>query len=120
MHHPFLSASKKAKYLAHLAGRAKAWPVPAEERIVETSWGRTFMRISGPADAPPIVLLPGGGTNSLMWTPMVAGLAARHRVYAVDSIMDIGLSTNTRRARNADDLSAWLDERAHGRSAVPP
>lgn len=110
MHDPFVSESKKTKYLAHVAERAKAWPVPVEERTVETSWGRTFMRISGPADAPPLVLLPGGGTSSLMWTPMVARLAERHRVHALDSILDIGLSANARPVKSADELTAWLDE----------
>lgn len=110
MHDPFVSESKQAKYLAHLAERAKAWPVPVEERTVETSWGPTFMRVSGPVDAPPLVLLPGGATSSLMWTPMVAGLAARHRVHALDSIVDVGRSANTRPVKSADDLVAWLDE----------
>lgn len=110
MHYPFASESKKAKYLAHLAERAKAWPVPVEERTVETSWGPTFMRISGPANAPPLVLLPGGATSSLMWTPMVAGLAARHRVHALDSIIDVGRSANARPVKTSDDLTDWLDE----------
>lgn len=110
MHHPYVSEEKKTKYLSHLAKRAEAWPVPVEERTLDTSWGSTFMRISGPADAPPLVLLPGGGTTSLMWTPLVAGLAAKHRVYALDSVMDLGRSARTRHAQNADDLSAWLLE----------
>lgn len=110
MHHPYLSEEKQQQYLAHLATRAQAWPVPVEERTVDTSWGATFMRISGPVDAPPLVLLPGGGTTSLMWTPMVAGLAAKYRVYALDSVMDLGRSVRSRDAKNADDLCAWLDE----------
>lgn len=110
MHYPFSSESKKAKYLAHLAERAKAWPVPVEERTVETSWGPTFMRVSGPGSAPPLVLLPGGATSSLMWTPMVAGLAARYRVHAFDSIIDVGRSANARPVKTREDLTDWLDE----------
>ncbi|MCC6521393.1 MAG: alpha/beta hydrolase [Polyangiaceae bacterium] len=110
MHFPFLSEDKKQRYVAHLAERAKAWPVPCEERTVETSRGRTFMRISGPADAPPLVLLPGGATSSLMWRPVIAGLASRYRVYALDSILDVGLSANSGPVKTVDDLVEWLDE----------
>lgn len=110
MHHPFASQSKKEKYLAHLAERAKAWPVSMEERTVETSWGPTFLRVSGPSSAPPLVLFPGGATSSLMWTPMVGGLAARYRVHALDSIIDVGRSANARPVKTSDDLTSWLDE----------
>ena len=41
---------------------------------------------------------------------MVAGLAAKYRVYALDSVMDLGRSVRSRDAKNADDLCAWLDE----------
>ncbi len=109
-HHPFASETKKAKYVAHLQQRATAWPIAFEEKVVETAHGRTFMRISGPVDAPPLVLLPGGGTNSLMWQPNIAGLSAHYRTYALDSILDIGLSANTQPIKTVDDLTAWLEE----------
>lgn len=109
-HHPFLSEKKKAQYLAHLEQRAADWPIPFEERTVETPSGRTFMRISGPVDAPPLVLLPGGGTTSLMWQPNIAGLSEHYRTYALDSILDIGRSANTRPIKTVDELTAWLEE----------
>lgn len=109
-HHPFVSATKKAQYLAHLQQRAAAWPIPSEGRTVETARGRTFMRISGPVDAPPLVLLPGGGTTSLMWQPNIAGLSEHYRTYALDSILDIGLSANTHPVKTVDELTEWLEE----------
>ncbi|MBL8920719.1 MAG: alpha/beta hydrolase [Myxococcaceae bacterium] len=109
-HYPFASESKKARYLAHLQQRAAAWPIPFEGRTVETARGRTFMRISGPADAPPLVLLPGGGTSSLMWQPNIGGLSAHYRTYALDSIVDLGLSANTHPVKTVDDLTTWLEE----------
>lgn len=110
LHDPFVSEKKKAKYLSHLEQRAAAWPIPFEERTVETAHGRTFMRISGPVDAPPLVLLPGGGTSSLMWTPNIAGLSGHYRTYALDSILDVGRSVNTQPIKTVDDLTAWLEE----------
>ena len=109
-HHPFVSAKAMEKYLQFNDQRAKAWPVPFEARTVETPSGRTFMRVSGPADAPPMVLLPGGGTHSLMWIPNIAELSLHHRVYALDSILDVGRSSNSRPIKKVEELTAWLDE----------
>ncbi len=109
-HHPFLSAKKQAQYLEFNAQQAKAWPVPFEEKVVETKQGRTFMRVSGPVDAPPLVLLPGGGAHSLMWIPTIAGLSQHHRTYALDSILDVGRSANTVPIRTVEDLTQWLED----------
>lgn len=109
-HYPFLSEKAKSRYLEFNDQRAKGWPVPCECRTVETSRGRTFMRVSGPEGAPPLVLLPGGGTHSLMWMPNVAGLSGPYRTYALDSIHDVGRSANLLPVKTVDDLAAWLDE----------
>lgn len=109
-HHPFASAAKKQQYLAHLQTRAAAWPIPFEGMTVETARGRTFMRISGPVDAPPLVLLPGGGISSLMWQPNIAGLSEHYRTFALDSILDVGLSANTQPIKTVEHLTDWLEE----------
>lgn len=109
-YHPFLSARAKTQYLAHNEKRGKDWPVPCECRTIDTPHGRTFMRVSGPADAPPLVLLPGGGTHSLMWIPNISALSGHYRTYAVDSILDVGRSANTCPIKTVEDLTAWLDE----------
>lgn len=108
--HPFRSESARQKYLAHYDRRASHWPVPSEARLVDTRDGRTFVRISGPANAPAIVLLPGVSSSSLIWLPNIAELSERHRVYAIDSIFDFGRSISKRAMRSAMDLVNWLDE----------
>ena len=62
---PFGSAKAKEQYLAMYDANAKAWSVDSETRNIETSFGQTFVRISGPVDGPSLVLLPGGGVTSL-------------------------------------------------------
>ncbi len=89
-YHPFRSAEAKAKYLALYDEAAKDWPIPSEGRMVDTSYGQTFVRISGPVDAPPLVLLPGAGCCSLMWRLNIEALSQRHRTYAVDTLINIG------------------------------
>lgn len=96
----------KERYQAFL----KHWPVPNEQRRVPTSQGETFVVISGPADAPPLVLLHGGAANSAMWMGEVAAFARCFRVYCIDMIGEPGLSAPARPSLATDAHAAWLNE----------
>jgi pimeloyl-ACP methyl ester carboxylesterase len=89
---------------------AKHWPVASEERMAPTSYGETFVRITGPEDAPPLVLLPGAFGTSLLWAPNIQVLSQTCRCFAVDQVGEVGRSTCTRPIRRISDLMAWLDE----------
>lgn len=109
-YHPFRSLEAKEKFLASYDSAAKKWPVPSTTRLVDTSYGKTYVRISGPVDAPPLVLLHGIGGNSLQWIPNIKALSAHYRTYAVDNIYDFGRSVYTRPMRSPDDFVSWLNE----------
>jgi pimeloyl-ACP methyl ester carboxylesterase len=109
-YHPFRSQQAKVQYEALVAERAKAWPVPAEARVVETPAGRTFARVSGREGDPPLVLLPGIRGTSLTWIPNIAALSRQYRTVALDTIYDIGLSARRRKKLTRADLVPWLDE----------
>lgn len=109
-HHPFRSQKAKERYLELYDSRAKLWPVPSETRMVETSFGQTFVRISGPLEAPPLVLLPGANTTSLLWIPNIKTLSEFYRTYAVDNIYDFGRSVYTQKFKVPGDFVSWLDE----------
>lgn len=109
-YHPFRSAVAQEKYLALYDVRAEKWPVPSDTRMVETSYGSTFVRISGPENAPSLVLLHGGGGNSLQWIPNVKALSKAYRVYAIDNIYDPGRSIYIRKMDRSIDMVYWLEE----------
>ncbi|MFH1313896.1 MAG: alpha/beta hydrolase [Candidatus Eisenbacteria bacterium] len=109
-HYPFKTEEAEQQYQEYYDERAKEWPPLSETRYVETSFGKTHVRICGQENAPPLVLLPSGFASSLIWIPNIQGLAANFRIYAVDNIYDVGLSVNTRPVVDADDLTDWLDE----------
>jgi pimeloyl-ACP methyl ester carboxylesterase len=109
-YHPFKSEKAKQTYLTYYDEHAKRWPIPSEEKMVKTSFGQTFVRISGPEDDPPLVLLPGDSENSLTWIPQIEALSADHRTYAVDNIFDWGRSIYTRPMKKPGDYVQWLDE----------
>jgi len=93
--YPFISEEARERYLSFNDEKARRWwPSASEERMVDTSFGQTFLRIVGEDDetAPPLVLIPGDGETSLAWTFVVESLSKEFRVYALDLINDIGRS----------------------------
>jgi pimeloyl-ACP methyl ester carboxylesterase len=109
-HHPFRSARAQERYLSLYDRRAEDWPVSSQTRMVGTSYGHTFVRISGAQAAPPLVLLHGVGGNSLQWIWNIEALSADYRVYAIDDIMGHGRSIYTRTLEGPGDYTNWLDE----------
>jgi pimeloyl-ACP methyl ester carboxylesterase len=86
------------------------WPVPHEERRIDTRFGETFVVVSGPVDAPPLVVLHGAQANAAAYVFEVEAWAAHFRVYAIDTIGDAGLSTEARPPLDSDAHTLWLDD----------
>lgn len=86
------------------------WQVPAQRRQIRTSQGETFVVTCGFEDAPPVVLLHGGGTNSTIWLGDAARWSQTRRVYLVDVIGEPGLSAASRPPLKSDAYAAWLDD----------
>jgi len=106
----FVDQKARERYFATYAAILRKWPVPAEELDIETRFGSTRVRRSGTGRGTPIVLLHGIMGTSLSWYPYIAELAARHRVYAVDSIGEPGRSIQTRPLETNDDVADWLTD----------
>jgi len=109
-HHPFKSQKAKEAYLKYYDEKAEQWPITSETQFVDTSFGQTFVRISGPKNSPSLVLLPGDTVNSLDWMPLIEDLSKDYRTYAIDHIYDNGRSIYTCPIKKPDDLVQWLDE----------
>jgi pimeloyl-ACP methyl ester carboxylesterase len=109
-YHPFRSERAKRAYLERYNNRAAAWPVPSGECYVDTSFGCTFVRVSGPDGAQPVVMLPGIGSPGLLFQVNVASLSHHFQTFAVDNIHDYGRSIETSPVRGIDDFTTWLDE----------
>lgn len=110
-YYPYRSEEVRNRCFAHLdALAARTWPADSSEQFVATSYGRTFVRVTGPADGPALVLLHGAGATSLMWAPNVRVLSEEFRTFAVDQIGEFGKSGCSRPVRSFGDLVGWLDE----------
>jgi len=110
-YYPYRTASARELCFRYLDGlAAKQWPIVSEERMVPTTLGATFVRVSGPPDAPVLFLLHGAGSTSLMWAPNIGALSREYRTVAVDQIGEFGKSVCVKPVQSLQDLIAWLDE----------
>jgi pimeloyl-ACP methyl ester carboxylesterase len=86
------------------------WPVPNRQLTIPTREGDTFVIVSGEANAIPVVLFHGSGTNSAVWIRDIAEWARPFCVYAVDMIGEPGLSAPSRPALRSEAHASWLDD----------
>jgi pimeloyl-ACP methyl ester carboxylesterase len=104
----FKSEAARVRFIAGYDTVLRRWPVAYEERDLPTRLGATHVVVSGPPDAPPLLLLPCFHGTATVWRPNVEALARQHRVYAVDVIGQAGKSIASRRIRSRRDFADWL------------
>jgi pimeloyl-ACP methyl ester carboxylesterase len=107
---PFCSPQARARFIAKYDAVVADWPVPCEERDVRTEFGTTHVIVSGPASAPPLVLLHGAAATALMWRPVIEELSATYRCYCVDTIIEGNKSIASRRIVGKANLVTWLKQ----------
>jgi len=106
---PFKSEAAKQRYLALYDNEAAKWPIQSETRMVESKYGSTFVRISGPEEAPVIVFLPGKFTSCNMWIRNIEALSKNYRTYAVDTIDNYGRSLPVKPMASIRSYVDWMD-----------
>lgn len=106
----FKSSEGEARVLAVYDAAMKLWPIPYEERDVPTRYGSTHIIVSGPAEAPPLVLLHCALMTSSIWSPIIADLSQDYRTYAVDVMGDIGRTVPTNPPETYPEFAQWLVE----------
>ena len=104
------TTEKQAAFFAAYDAMLGRWPGPVERLDVPSRFGVTRVNAIGPADAPPLVLLHGGGTTSTVWYANVGALSRTYRVYAIDAIGDRGRTVYSGEPIGTlADLMAWVD-----------
>jgi pimeloyl-ACP methyl ester carboxylesterase len=110
----FKTPEGEAAFLAAYDAAMKLWPVPYEELEIPNRFGTTHIIVSGPNDAPPLVLLHGYMATSAMWAPNIADFSKDYRVHAIDVMGQPSKSIPTVPIRNAEDYAVWLAETLDG------
>jgi len=108
----FKTPEGEAAFLAAYDAAMKLWHVPYEEIEIPTRFGTTHVVISGPPDAPPLVLLHGMSMTLTMWSPNIADFSKDYRVYAIDMMGQPGKSIPDydEPIRDVTDFMGWLHE----------
>lgn len=106
----FKTSEGEAQYLAAYDRVMAHWPVPFETVNVLTRFGSTHAIVSGPKDAPSLVLLHGNFAGATMWHPNIADLSRLRRVYAFDIIGNLGKSRAIYIPHTRLEYAEWLVE----------
>jgi pimeloyl-ACP methyl ester carboxylesterase len=88
----YASPEVKERFMAIYDEKMQGWPVPFEDVFLDTEYGTVHIIVSGPEDAPPLLLLHASGVAGWSWKYNAAGLSEHYRTYAIDLIGDAGKS----------------------------
>jgi len=91
----YKSPEIKARFMEIYDEKMTDWPVSYEDVFVDTQYGVVHVIVSGPEDAPPMLLLHASGVASWSWKYNVEDLSRNYRTYAIDLIGDAGKSEFT-------------------------
>jgi pimeloyl-ACP methyl ester carboxylesterase len=106
----FKTEAAAARYMAAYDAVLAKWPVAYQEIKVPTRLGPTHVIASGPADAPPLVLLHAAMATATVWRPNVEALSEHFRVYAVDIVGQGGKTVASRKVESRRDYADWLND----------
>lgn len=104
----FSPPESQIKFMAAYNTDLNHWPVDYRPANIASDFGSTFVLISGPKEAPPLILLHAARANSLQWQPNVSDLSQHFRVYALDILGDAGKSDPGLGLQSRADCEAWL------------
>jgi pimeloyl-ACP methyl ester carboxylesterase len=107
----FRTEETRAKLMAMDDEALRRWPTRVERLFVATRYGRTHVVASGDPGSPPLVLLHPMGIAAFAWSSIAGELSKAHRLYALDTIGDIGCSELTdpkRTPKTGRDYTNWL------------
>jgi len=88
----YTSPEAETKLMEIYEARLAEWPVPYESVFLETTYGQVHVIISGPEEAPPVLLLHASGVSAWSWLYNIEALSQHYRTYAIDTIGDAGKS----------------------------
>jgi len=109
----YQSSELKQKLWKIYDAKLAQWPVPNTIRIVECDYGKVHVIISGPEEAPPVLLLHAASMGGWSWLYNVEALSQDYRTYAIDYIGEPGKSVLTDMNKVPMDGKALSDLYGH-------
>jgi pimeloyl-ACP methyl ester carboxylesterase len=109
----FRTEETRQKLMAIYDEGLRQWPVAFETFFVETRYGATHVIAAGDRAARALVMVHPAAVGGFVWSSIIAPLSEKRRVYALDTIGDIGrseLEDPDRYPKKGRDYSTWLDD----------
>jgi pimeloyl-ACP methyl ester carboxylesterase len=106
----YKSETGKTDILSLYDKKLKALEIDYQYKIVETSFGKTNVIITGDASKPPIVLVHGSNGCAPIALETYLGLESHFQILAVDVLAQPNKSAETRLSMKNDDYGKWLHE----------
>ena len=106
----YRSSGGEAEILALYDGALTRLGVEYESTKIDTRFGDTHVPVTGPENAPPLVILPGGNFLNPTCLGWFLPLAKEHRVYAPDVVGQPGRSAQTRPSSKGDGHARWMED----------
>jgi pimeloyl-ACP methyl ester carboxylesterase len=91
----YTTSEVKARFMEIYDQKMTEWPVPFEDVYLDTQYGVIHVIVSGPEDAPPMLLLHASAVSGWSWKFNVEELNQYYRTYAIDTLGDVGKSEYT-------------------------
>jgi len=104
----YRSAQGEAEILALYDRSLERIPASFEHRMLPTRFGQTHVLVTGPADAPPLVIFHGGNVVNGISLRWFAPLMQHYRIYAPDTMGHPGRSAQTRLSVKDNSYGQWV------------
>ena len=88
----YATPDAEEQFMAIYDAKMGQWPTEYKDVYVETSYGTVHVIVSGPEDAPPMLLLNASEMSGWSWLYNVGELNTRYRTYAIDTLGEVGKS----------------------------
>lgn len=106
----FKTKSEKQAYIDSYNQTLKLWDIPYTEENIQTTYGTAHVIVTGSKNGKDLVLLHGMDASSSMWYPNIKALSKKHRIYAIDFIIEPGKSTLTSKSLSSEEIVLLYNE----------
>jgi pimeloyl-ACP methyl ester carboxylesterase len=108
--HVFRNTSVEKLVLEAYDSLVTQWSVQYEDLFISTRLGITHIIVSGPKNAPPLMLIHAFYASAASWFQNVQTLSETYRVYAVDMIGDPNKSRPIKPIRQLSNFIDWFND----------
>jgi pimeloyl-ACP methyl ester carboxylesterase len=106
----YKSATGKQLIQTHYEEYLKTFQVGIDRVYIDTSYGKTHVLVTGPADGKPLFIFQGGNCINPMTLSWFMPLLDKYRIYAPDTIGHPGFSEENRISASDKSFALWIRE----------